>query len=43
MEPVVPPKIAASQVAATALFGMRAMLDGRTREVVNLVRNKVLR
>ena len=43
MEPVVPPKIAASQAAATALVGMSGMLDGRTREVGNLVRNKVLR
>ncbi len=43
MEPVMPFKIAASQVAAAALFGMRAMLDGRAREVVDLLRNKVLR
>ena len=43
MEPVMPSKIAASQVAAIALFEVTAVLDGRTREVVDLLRNKVLR
>ena len=43
MELVMPPKVEASQVAATALFGMRAVLDGRTREVVDLLRNNFLR
>ena len=43
MELVMPPKIEASQVAATALFGVKAVLDGRTREVVDLLRNNFLR
>ncbi|MWV26377.1 thiamine pyrophosphate-dependent enzyme [Aurantiacibacter rhizosphaerae] len=43
MELVMPPKIEASQVASTALFGVRAVLDGRTREVVDLLRNNFLR
>ena len=43
MELVMPPKIEASQVASTALFGIRAVLDGRTREVVDLLKNNFLR
>lgn len=43
MELVMPPKIEASQVAGTALFGVKAVLDGRTREVVDLLRNNFLR
>lgn len=43
MELVMPPKIEASQVAGTALFGVKAVLDGRTKEVVDLVRNNFLR
>ncbi|MEE4014951.1 thiamine pyrophosphate-dependent enzyme [Roseibium sp. FZY0029] len=43
MELVMPPKIEASQVASTALFGVKAVLDGRTREVVDLLRNNFLR
>ncbi|MXO67009.1 thiamine pyrophosphate-dependent enzyme [Altericroceibacterium endophyticum] len=43
MELVMPPKIEASQVASTALFGVKAVLDGRTREVVDLLKNNFLR
>ena len=43
MELVMPPKIEASQVAGTALFGVKAVLDGRTGEVVDLLRNNFLR
>ena len=43
MELVMPPKIEASQVAGTALFGVKAVLDGRAREVVDLLRNNFLR
>ena len=43
MELVMPPKVEASQVSATALFGIKAVLDGRTREVVDLLRNNFLR
>jgi pyruvate dehydrogenase (quinone) len=43
MELVMPPKIEASQVASTALFGIKAVLDGRAREVVDLLRNNFLR
>ena len=43
MELVMPPKIEASQVAGTALFGVKAVLDGRTKEVVDLLRNNFLR
>ncbi|MCA0978458.1 ubiquinone-dependent pyruvate dehydrogenase [Qipengyuania flava] len=43
MELVMPPKIEASQVAGTALFGVKAVLDGRTKEVIDLLRNNFLR
>ncbi|WP_137679808.1 thiamine pyrophosphate-dependent enzyme [Aurantiacibacter suaedae] len=43
MELVMPPKVEVSQVASTALFGVKAVLDGRTKEVVNLLRNNFLR
>ena len=43
MELVMPPKVEAGQVAGTALFGVKAVLDGRTREVVDLLRNNFLR
>ncbi|WP_109808746.1 thiamine pyrophosphate-dependent enzyme [Sphingosinithalassobacter portus] len=43
MELVMPPKVEVSQVAATALFGVKAVLDGRTKEVVELLRNNFLR
>ncbi|TYC64055.1 ubiquinone-dependent pyruvate dehydrogenase [Stappia sp. BW2] len=43
VELVMPPKIEAGQVASTALFGIKAVLDGRTREVVSLLRDNFLR
>jgi len=43
MELVMPPKVEVSQVASTALFGVKAVLDGRTKEVVDLLRNNFLR
>ncbi|AJY44776.1 thiamine pyrophosphate-dependent enzyme [Martelella endophytica] len=39
MELVMPPKIEFSQVTSTAMFGARAMLDGRGKEVVSLLRS----
>ena len=43
VELVMPPKVEAGQVASTALFGVKAVLDGRVREVVSLLRNNFLR
>lgn len=43
MELVMPPKIEASQVASTALFGIKAVLDGRMKEVVSLLRSNFLK
>lgn len=43
MELVMPPKIEASQVASTAMFGLKAVLDGRVKEVVSLLRNNFLK
>ncbi|MBX7536673.1 ubiquinone-dependent pyruvate dehydrogenase [Qipengyuania sp. GH1] len=43
MELVMPPKIESSQVAGTALFGVKAVLDGRAKEVIDLLRNNFLR
>ena len=43
LELVMPPKIEAEQVASTALFGVKAVLNGRANEVVNLLRNNFLR
>ncbi|MGZ9811678.1 thiamine pyrophosphate-dependent enzyme [Pseudoroseicyclus sp. H15] len=43
MELVMPPKIEAGQVASTALFGIKGVLDGRVREVVSLLRDNFLR
>jgi pyruvate dehydrogenase (quinone) len=43
VELVMPPKVEFSQVASTALFGVKAVLDGRTGEVVELLRNNFLR
>ena len=42
-ELVMPPKIKPSQVASTAMFGVKAVLDGRTKEVVDLLRNNFWR
>lgn len=43
MELVMPPKIEASQVFSTAMFGMKAVLDGRTKEVVSLLRDNFIK
>ncbi|MCA8927923.1 MAG: ubiquinone-dependent pyruvate dehydrogenase [Alphaproteobacteria bacterium] len=43
MELVMPPEVQIGQVASTALFGVKAILDGRTREVVSLLRDNFLR
>ena len=43
VELVMPPKVKAGQVASTALFGVKAVLDGRMREVVSLLRDNFLR
>lgn len=43
MELVMPPKVTAGQVASTAMFGVRAILDGRSGEVVSLLRDNFLR
>ena len=43
MELVMPPKIEANQVASTAMFGLKAVLNGRTDEVVSLLRDNFLR
>jgi pyruvate dehydrogenase (quinone) len=43
MELVMPPKIEAGQVASTALFGIRAVLNGRMDEVKDLLKDNFLR
>lgn len=43
VELVMPPKIKASQVASTAMFGVKAVLDGRSQEVVDLLKNNFLK
>ncbi|MPQ92509.1 thiamine pyrophosphate-dependent enzyme [Thioclava sp. JE_KL1] len=43
MELVMPPKIKPAQVGSTALFGVKAVLNGRADEVVSLMRDNFLR
>lgn len=43
MELVMPPKVEAGQVMGTAMFGLRAVLGGRSGEVVQLLRDNFLR
>lgn len=43
MELVMPPRVEPAQVGSTALFGMKAVLDGRASEVVSLLRDNFLR
>lgn len=43
MELVMPPKVELSQIASTALFGAKAVLDGRGNEVLDLLRTNFLR
>jgi len=42
-ELVMPPEIEVSQVASTALFGIKAVLSGRTDEVVSLLLDNFIR
>ncbi|EXJ14799.1 thiamine pyrophosphate-dependent enzyme [Imhoffiella purpurea] len=42
-ELVMPPKVEAGQVASTALFGLKAVLNGRTDEVVDLLKDNFVR
>ncbi|WP_251977896.1 thiamine pyrophosphate-dependent enzyme [Salinicola avicenniae] len=43
MELVMPPKVEAGQVASTALYSGKAVLDGRMSDVVDLVKNNFLK
>ncbi|MBE0457578.1 thiamine pyrophosphate-binding protein [Pseudoalteromonas sp. KG3] len=43
MELVMPPKIEANQVASTALFGIKAVLNGRSNEVISLIRDNFIK
>lgn len=43
MELVMPPKVEAGQVFGTAMFGLRAVMGGRSGEVVQLLRDNFLR
>ncbi|WP_346839758.1 thiamine pyrophosphate-dependent enzyme [Microbulbifer sp. SAOS-129_SWC] len=43
MELVMPPEVTAQQVSSTALFGLKALLGGRADEVIDLVKNNLLR
>ncbi len=43
MELVMPPEVEAGQVASTALFGVKAVLNGRTNEIVSLLRDNFLK
>jgi pyruvate dehydrogenase (quinone) len=38
-----PPEIEAGQVASTAMFGLKAVLNGRMSEVVSLLRDNFVR
>lgn len=43
MELVMPPDVELGQVASTAMFGVKAVLNGRAGEVVSLIRDNFLR
>lgn len=43
VELVMPPEVKVSQVASTALFGLKAVLSGRAGEVVDLLKNNFLK
>lgn len=43
MELVMPPHVKPTQIASTAMFGIKALLDGRTKEVISLFRDNFLR
>ncbi|MEJ2591156.1 MAG: thiamine pyrophosphate-binding protein [Candidatus Thiodiazotropha sp.] len=43
MELVVPPSVTAGQLASSALFGVKAILNGRTDELVELIKDNIVR
>ncbi len=43
VELVMPPKLEARQVGGSMLFGVRAVLDGRFRELLEVARDNLLR
>ncbi|NKF23229.1 thiamine pyrophosphate-dependent enzyme [Solimonas marina] len=43
VELVMPPHVTAGQVASTAMFGVKAVFDGRVEEVVSLLRDNFVR
>lgn len=43
MELLMPPKIELAQVAGTALYSVKAILEGRTRDVIELVENNFVK
>jgi len=43
MELVMPPEVTAKEVTSTAMFGLKAILSGRTEEVVQLLKNNFWR
>ena len=43
VELVMPPRIEAREIASTALFGVKAVMDGRVKEVISLLRDNFLR
>jgi pyruvate dehydrogenase (quinone) len=40
---VMPPSVEASQAASTALYGLKAVLNGRLNDVWSLVRDNTIR
>ena len=43
LELVMPPKVEPGQVASTALFGVKAVINGRANELIALLRDNFLR
>jgi len=43
MELIMPPKVEAGQVVSTALYGVKAVLNGRTDELITLLRDNFVR
>lgn len=43
VELVMPPEVEAQEIASTALFGIKAVLDGRGKEVISLIRDNFIR
>lgn len=42
-ELVMPPKITAGEIASTAMYGVKAVMNGRTSELVSILRNNFLK